>query len=401
MSDVLPDPSTNRDLPAIAGGTPLRPQGPPEWPVDAGEIAEVLAKLAASGDWGRYHASHTRELRKRLAEFVGVEHVLLCSSGTAAVEFALRGVGVEPGDEVILAAYDFKANLMDVLAIGAVPVLADIRPEDAQLDIDLLASLRTERTRAVLASHLHGGLVEMSRLRDWAHSEEIAVVEDACQAIGARIAGRPAGAWGDVAAFSFGGSKLVTAGRGGAVVTSDAKIAQRIRLFTHRGNDYAPLSEMQAAILVPQLERLPERHRQRRSAVSRLCDQLQSRRDLPLRPLTTAASDHDAAFYKLGFWFDPQAMCGMSREQFCEAIRAEGFALDPAFPSLHETHARSRYSAPRPLPHATAAGRQLVVLHHPLLLRPPAEVDGFIAACDRIARWAASGGVESVVPHGG
>ncbi len=117
----------------------------------------------------------------------GVPYVWLCSSGTAAVELALRGLGVGPGDEVILAAYDFKANFTDVLALGALPVLVDLRPDDWQLDVEQVESALGPRTRAVIASHLHGGSVSMHRLREILAGREIGIVEDVCQCPGAHL----------------------------------------------------------------------------------------------------------------------------------------------------------------------------------------------------------------------
>ena len=223
-----------------------------------------------TGEWGRYHGPHVPELCRRLAEFHQVAHVLLCSSGTAAVELALRGVGVDSGDEVILAAYDFKANFQNILCVGAIPVLIDVQPETWQLDVAGLESAMSKRTRAIVISHLHGGVVATHEVRQFADAHRIAVIEDACQSPGAFIHGRRAGTWGDVGILSFGGSKLLTAGRGGALLTTRPEIAERIKRYVQRGNDAYPLSELQAAVLRPQLEQLDERNGRRQSAVWRI-----------------------------------------------------------------------------------------------------------------------------------
>ena len=114
--------------------------------------------------------------------------------------------------------------------------------------------------RAVIVSHLHGGLAAMPEIRAWADLRGVAVVEDACQVPGARIAGRLAGTWGDVGVLSFGGSKLLSAGRGGALLTDRSDVVQRIKIYSERGNQAYPLSELQAAVLLPQLESLAERN---------------------------------------------------------------------------------------------------------------------------------------------
>src|SRR5262245_22321729 len=107
--------SPDSSLPAILGGPPIRPSGPPTWPRMEESVNQVLRAMVESGDWGRYHGPHLPNLCRLLAEFHGVEHVLPCSSGTAAMELALRGVGVQEGDEVVMAAYDFKSNFQNVL----------------------------------------------------------------------------------------------------------------------------------------------------------------------------------------------------------------------------------------------------------------------------------------------
>ena len=154
--------------------------------------------MVNSGDCGRYHGPHVPELCRRLAEYHGVEHVLVCSSGTSGRWNWHCGVGVQDGDEVIVAAYDFKANFQNVLHLKAIPVLVDVDPVAWQLDPARLESALTPKTRGILVSHLHGGVVAMPEVRQIADSHQIAVVEDACQNPGAMLFGRRAGTWGDV-----------------------------------------------------------------------------------------------------------------------------------------------------------------------------------------------------------
>ncbi len=158
--------SAATERPAILGGGAVFPHGPPSWPVPDDAVRDVAVAALSDGSWGRYLGPHGDRLREALAELHGARNVRLCSSGTAAVEFALRGLGVGPGDEVVLAAYDFEANFKNVLAIGATPVLADVRGDDAQLDVEPLNDIASKQIKAVLVSHLHGGIVDMPRLRE-------------------------------------------------------------------------------------------------------------------------------------------------------------------------------------------------------------------------------------------
>ena len=353
------------ERPALLGGTPVRPPGAPAWPIDNPAVINAIREAADAGAWAHYVGPHGDELRSILAARHSVAHVWLAASGTAAVELALRGLGVGPGDEVILSAYDFKANFSDILALGAVPVLVDLRADDWHLDIEQVPQALSERTKAVLVSHLHGGSVDIRSLRQVV-GNSIGTLEDACQCPGTTIAGRPAGTNGDVGVLSFGGSKLTAAGRGGAVLTNRQDVIERIKRHVMRGNDLSPLSELQAAALVPQWKELDAANSKRRENVRRLAELVSG---IPgLRMLTPPDSPRASGYYKVGFAYDPAAWSGLSRDVFCYALRAEGVSFWRGFPGLHRTHASRRFRTAGPLPVADRADAGCVVLHHPVLL---------------------------------
>lgn len=372
------------DTPALLGGPPVRPEGPPDWPADDPDVLAALHAAHADGSWGTYLGPHVTRLEERLAETHGMPHVATCASGTLAVEVALRAVGVGPGDEVILGAYDFEPSFLSVHNLGATPVLIDVSPANAGLSPEHLDGAITPATKAVLATHLHGGLVRMSAVIDIARRHHVAVVEDAAQASGATVGGRPAGSWGDVGVLSFGGSKLLTAGRGGAILTARPDVFQRARLALGRGiQQWAPLSELQAAVLLPQLQKLPDRTAHRSGQVGRLLDAI---RDLPgLRPFGPPPPASRPAYYKLGLWLDETAF-GLPRDLFVKALRAEGLAFDAGFRALHVGRAPARYRAAGPLTVAEAAGRTVVGLHHPVLGLGTAEVDQVAGALRKTYR---------------
>ena len=338
--------------------------------------------MLQDGSWGRYHGPHCDRLRDALAEFHDVEHVILCCSGTAAVELALRSVKVQPNDEVVMAAYDYKANFANVLTLQATPVLADTLPGVPVLDPKQLKNALSDKTKAIVCSHLHGCFADMAAVRAVAAEHGVPVIEDACQAAGGRLNGKAAGSIGDVGVLSFGGSKLLTAGRGGAVLTNDATVAQRIRLYTQRGNDAYPLSEMQAAVLLPQLQQLNERTHVRLQRVRQLLNALPA--DSPLTPALypdpTDNVDDIPAFYKVAFHYDGEKVGGQSREDFATLARQNGVALDPAFAALHKTHSGRRFRAVGELPNAAALHEELMTLHHPVLLEGADQIDALVAA---------------------
>ncbi|WP_166820389.1 DegT/DnrJ/EryC1/StrS family aminotransferase [Thalassoroseus pseudoceratinae] len=373
------------ERPAILGGEPIRPQGPPEWPPRNPAIRDALLSAWQDGSWGRYDGRHCRELIEQLAEHHQTEHVILCSSGTVAVELALRGVGVGSGDDVLLAAYDFKANFQNVLTIGANPLLHDIRHDDWQFDVQSLECIEMPQSTAVLVSHLHGGVVDMPALRRWADRQKIKVIEDACQMPGAQLFGRTAGTWGDVGVISFGGSKTLSAGRGGAVLTNDATIAQRTRLYTQRGNNAYPLSELQAAVLLPQLRSLDHNRQRRLDNANTLRESFATSSGLRAFKLK---ADCEPDYYKLGIQYDPETFGGLSRDRFSAAMRAEGIAMDPGFRSLHRIHSRRRFRTVGDLPEADRADTNVLVLHHPVLLEDNAALQEIISATERIREFA-------------
>jgi perosamine synthetase len=157
------------------------PEGPPAWPRPNEAVREALLAAYADGSWGKYHGPYCEALRAKLAEMHGLNHTWLCSSGTIAIELALRGLKIGPGDEVILAAYDFPGNFRAVEAIGARPVLLDLAPDSWTIDVDQVAAAVSSETKAVIVSHLHGALADMPRLRAIADEHGMGVVEDACQ----------------------------------------------------------------------------------------------------------------------------------------------------------------------------------------------------------------------------
>jgi len=371
------------DLPAILGGAPVRPEGPPAWPFADPEVRAAVEEALASGAWGQYHGPHVCALEAELAALHGVPHALTCASGTLAVEAALRALRVGPGDEVVMAAYDYESNFLTVHALGAKPVLVDLRPDNFQLDESQLEAAFAPLTKAVICSHLHGGIVNVPAVRALCAARGIGVVEDAAQAPGATVFGAPAGTSGDIGTLSFGGSKLLTAGRGGALLFRDAHLYQRAKTWLHRGvQAWAPLSELQAAALRPQLRALAARTAWRAARVAEVGDGLPP----GLVPFAQPHAGCAPAYYKLGFIYDPGAF-GLSRDLFAKAVRAEGVALDAGFRALHVGRSPSRYRAVGALPSAARAHERCAILHHPVLGLSQADARQVAEAATKVYRY--------------
>lgn len=373
--------SSSDSRPAILGGQPIRPQGPPSWPLLDSDVSSALQQAYADGSWGRYEGGNVERLQEKLAEYHGVEFALTCGSGTFAVELALRALAIGPGDEVILAAYDYPGNFLSVHAVGAQPVLVDLDPGNWNLRPELLPAAISPRTRALVVSHLHGGVVPMREVTELSAQHGLAVIEDAAQMPGAVVQGRKAGTWGDAGILSFGGSKLLSAGRGGCLITRRADVHQRARTWQLRGNVVCPLSELQAAVLLPQLEKLDARNAQRTRAVQFLRQQLDGIPGLNL--FTNRVEDTLPGYYKLGFQLDT-AVFGLSRRVVLAALEAEGIALADGFRALHVGRSPKRFRKIGDLAQADRADQGTLVLHHPVLLGRPSDLEEVVAAVRKV-----------------
>jgi dTDP-4-amino-4,6-dideoxygalactose transaminase len=374
------------DLPALLGGRPVRPEGPPAWPILDAEVVEAAQRALRDGSWGLYRGPNAEALEQALQRFFGIDHVLLCGSGTFAVELGLRALQVGPGDEVICASYDYPGNLLCVHAVGAVPVLVDVNPEDWNLAVPAVAAAMAAATKAIIASHLHGGAIAMRELCDLARGRGVLVLEDAAQCPGALVQGKLAGTWGDAGVVSFGGSKLLSAGRGGALLSRRPDVHQRARTHWLRGNVVAPLSELQAAVLVPQIAKLAERHRRRLASVQRLIGWLES---VPgLRPFASSLPETQPGYYKLGLQLDERAF-GLDRDRFVAALRGEGIAMSAGFAAQHVGRSPKRYRKGSSLAESERAHSGTVILHHPVLLGSDEELRQVADAVHKVHAHAA------------
>ena len=212
---------------------------------------------------------------RAFAEYCEAAHAIGVANGTDALLLALKAVDIREGDEVILPANSFVATAEAIMHAGATPVFTDINPHTYNIDVEKIEKHITSKTRAIIAVHLYGQPADMDPILEIARRRNLRVIEDSAQAHGARYRGRRAGSMGDVACFSFYPAKnLGACGDGGAVVTSDAAIAEKVRKLRDHGGikkyqhdvvGYnSRLDSLQAAALLLKLDRLDERNALRR-----------------------------------------------------------------------------------------------------------------------------------------
>ena len=231
--------------------------------------SELLAAVARVCDSGRFIlGTEVEALERELATALDVEHAVAVSSGTDAILAVLMALGIGPGDEVITSTYSFFATAGCITRVGATPVFADIAAETCNIDPASARRALTPRTRALMPVHLYGLCADMDPLVEMAATAGIPIIEDACQAIGARYNGRQAGSIGTAGCFSFFPSKNLGAfGDGGLVTTHDAGLAREVRLLRNHGAEPRyhhrriggnfRLDALQAAVLRVKLPHLP------------------------------------------------------------------------------------------------------------------------------------------------
>lgn len=232
-------------------------------------------------------AKSSAAFEQNFARAHGVDHAVGVGSGTDALMLALRGLGIGPGDEVILPAMTFVATAEAVVHVGATPVIVDVDPSSLLIDPAAVESARSARTAAIIPVHLFGAVVPLDEIEGWKDSG-LAVVEDAAQAHLATWRGRGVGTAGDVACFSFyPGKNLGAFGDGGAVITNRADVAERVAKLRDHGRQSkyshdeigwcSRLDGLQAAILDVKLRHLPDWTEQRRVLADRYHDRLGDR----------------------------------------------------------------------------------------------------------------------------
>lgn len=214
------------------------------------------------------------------AQFCGVKHAITCSNGTTALHLALLGLGLQPGDEVIVPTLTFIASANAVVYCGGQPVFVDVDPDIWSIDPSQIEARITPRTRGIIAVHLAGHPADMDAILHIARRHSLFVLEDAAQAHGATVNGRRVGSIGDIGSFSFFGNKIISTGEGGMITTNDEAMARKIRLLKNHGMDPARrywhpvvgynfrMTNIQAAIGLAQVERVGWQLERRRELVS-------------------------------------------------------------------------------------------------------------------------------------
>jgi perosamine synthetase len=297
--------------------------------ITALEVSYV-ADAAANG-WGEHCYDYIHRFEAAFCGHLDVPYAIATSSCTGALHMGLAGLGIGPGDEVILADTNWIASVAPITYLGAVPVFVDVQPDNWCIDPARVEPAITPRTRAILAVHLYGNMCDMPALLAIGKRYGIPVIEDAAEAIGSAWQGRRAGAIGAFGAFSFHGSKTVTTGEGGMFVTSDVDLYERVLTLSNHGRARGQprqfwadrvgfkykMSNLQAALGVGQMERIDELISRKRAIFACYRENLAGRRGITLNPEPRGTRN--------GYWMPTAvfaAETGVTRERLQVAFAA-------------------------------------------------------------------------------
>ena len=395
---------------AILGGSKLRSKPFRDWPQYLPADAQRLQQVLQSRHWGGYPlpSRYCGEFAERFAEMHGARYGLCLTNGTIALVAALQAAGIRFGDEVIVPAYTWDGTATAVLFAGGVPIFADVDPDTYCLDTASARKAITPRTKALLPVHLAMRFADMDGLRALASEHHLKIIEDCAHAHGGQYRGQGAGSMGDLGCFSFQESKLMTSGEGGMVMTSDLQYFEHLQSQVNCGrasmtDQYQQrvlganyrMTELQAALLIGQLDMLPELAAKRSRAAARLGKALGA---IPgIRPLPPQPHITRDTIYCYVFQYRPERT-DVPRDLFVAALEAEGIPCDGRF---YEPVYRSDlfYATPENCPQLRtdytgvhcpvserAAYQEAVWLPQFLLIGDEQDVDEIAAAVAKVIR---------------
>ncbi|HEY9159404.1 DegT/DnrJ/EryC1/StrS family aminotransferase [Candidatus Binatus sp.] len=404
---------------AILGGPPLRTRPFATWPVFDAREREQLDDVLTSSNWGGFPSPNRKaaEFAAAFAAYHGARFAIPTTSGTSALEVALKALGIGAGDEVIVPAITFAATAYAAVACMARPIFADVSAANACIDPDCVKRLITRRTKAIVPVHYGASLADLDALTEISRAHSIALVEDCAHVPGAQFRGRGVGTHGALGCFSFQSTKPMTAGEGGMITTDDPDLEQRCQSLINCGRRRpgdtfeGPLmganyrmTEWQCGILLAQLARLPEQIERKSRAAARLREGLGAIKGIS--PIARDPRVTREVIYAFVFLVDESAL-GVSRNRFVRAMRAEGIPCgvgnDPVYRSALLPRESAVYRKACELAGAANVERTsidcpvaerlfehaMVAVPHECLLGDDRDVDDIIAAARKVASRAA------------
>lgn len=321
---------------AINGGTPVSKSAVPFMSTGLTE-ADIASATAVLKSGMLRAATKCDELEKRFAAMTGAKHMMTCANGTCALQLAYEPL-FGPGDEVLVPAWSYIATVSMVVARGATPVFVDALPDTMQIDVADAGRKVTSKTRAIAATHLYGCPVDIDAVQALARKANLKVIYDAAQSHLATYKGKGIGAFGDAVTYSFYATKNLGTGEGGSISCNDDGLARQIKLLRSHGEtdkyvhdqvgyNYR-MNDITGAIGCSKLDRLEHETNKRRGAAKKYD---QGIAQIPGLKAPTTTLGADAVYHLYVVQMDPtKFLC--TRDQFCEALKAEGVPTAVHYP---------------------------------------------------------------------
>jgi len=304
------------------------------------EERNLLAEVIASGTLNSTRGQCVARFERNFANWLGQPHAHACASGSAAMHCCIAALGLGAGDEVITTPITDMGAITPILYEGGVPVFADVEPDTLNCSAATIAAQWTERTRAIVVTHLFGLPVDIEPILQLAAARGVPVIEDCAQAFGATVHGRKVGTWGAMAAFSLQQGKHITTGEGGLVATADATLARKLYLFLNKAwgygdpepDHYFPalnyrLGELQGAVGLAQLPKLDGVIARRRAVAAELTAALAH---LPGLRLPGDPGHGTHAFWKYAIRIEGEAIPG-GAQALGRRLQQSGIACAPRY----------------------------------------------------------------------
>jgi dTDP-4-amino-4,6-dideoxygalactose transaminase len=383
-----------------------------KWPLATGSELSEIHQVLDSYIWkGGSIGPKVQQFSKLWADYCQVKYCIPVTNGTIALMLSMQAIGIKPGDEIIVPAWSCAAVVDAVHNVGALPVFADIHPDNLGLDPISVEHAISQSTRAIIAVHFGGHPADLDALKAIASRHSISLLEDAASSHGVIWRDRKVGSIGDCGIFSFGQGKNITCGQGGAIVTNSAEIYELAFSLSEFGqlpgvDDSFELhlrvginermSEFHAAILLAQLAKLDEWNEMRVRSANRLLPMLA---EIPgITPIYPDPRVTRHTWNLLLFRMDKEAFSGIGKELFCKAVTAEGIFIAPM-------HTRPLYEEPMyelerstvkingqpirimPCPETERACHEICGIHHSMLMIDPSHVDPIVEAIAKVQRY--------------
>jgi len=335
-------------------------------PIIGKEEQDAILEVLNSGQM--VQGPRVREFEARFAEMCGVEHAIATSSGTTALHIAMLAHGIGASDEVITSPFSFIASANCALYVGARPVFVDIEPNYFTIDPAQIEARITPKTKAIVPVHLYGQACEMDAIMEIAQKHKLAVIEDACQAHGATYKGQKVGSFG-TACYSLYATKNITTIEGGMIVTNDAQIAEKARLFRNHGSPRTyehvvlgynmRMTDLSAAVGLVQIKNLNQWNAKRRENAAYLTEKLSQ-----VAGVVTPKVREQA-----GHVFHQYTIRIQDRDAAAQKLREKGVGVGVHYPTpIHRQPLYQELGYKDVLPVAEAASREVLSLPvHPSL----------------------------------